>query len=239
MVAGDSGPPRELVKIYGLSPDLRFRAFPRAYRLELAEAFSGEGYGVRVFESLALASLAMEQSAPAALIIDWRAETLDLVRRYSGIMPVLVLTKHNVLLDVVSALKAGALDYVRLPCFFPEILARLQRGGATLNRGEVMRLGGLSLDLAKSQISIDGEGISLSDREARMLAALMRNPGQPVSREALMRVAGITKAKPTIVESYIKQLRKRAFIFQSAIKTHYKKGYSLLQNFEKNSDSPP
>ncbi|WP_413207875.1 helix-turn-helix domain-containing protein [Rhodospirillum sp. A1_3_36] len=74
---------------------------------------------------------------------------------------------------------------------------------------------------------IDGESVTMTEREARILAALIRCPGHPVPRETLMRVAGITTAKPTIVESYIKQLRKRHAFLRRALRTRYGRGYAF------------
>jgi DNA-binding response OmpR family regulator len=65
----------------------------------------------------------------------------------------------------------------------------------------------------------------MTEREARILSALLRCPNQSVSRDALMRIAGIRKAQPTIIESYIKQLRKSHALLRRCIRTRYGQGY--------------
>ena len=58
-----------------------------------------------------------------------------------------------------------------------------------------------------------------------VLATLLRCPDYPVSRENLMHAAAIHRAKPTIVESYIKQLRKKHALLRASLKTKYGRGY--------------
>ena len=197
----------------------------RAERLALTEAFRGEGYAVEYFADVALAMLALGRRSPDAVLIDWRPETLAFIERHGGLVPVLVLSRHGALLDVVRSFKAGAADYLRQPCYFPEILARVERARSTARVEERLSLGSLSLDVASGVAHIDGVSVPMTEREARMLAALIRCPEQPVAREALLRVAGITRAKPTIVESYIKQLRQRHALLRRCVRTRYGRGY--------------
>jgi len=57
----------------------------------------------------------------------------------------------------------------------------------------------------------------------------MRCPERPIHRKALMRTMGIDKtAKPTIIESYVKQLRKRHPLLRRCIGTKYGQGYVFI-----------
>lgn len=212
------------------APAIRPRLFiiglPRVLRLDLTDAFCAEGYAVSPYTDLRLAAAAVDRCAPEAILLDWMPGSLAQVERYGGLVPILMLTAHGPLLDVVRCLRAGAADYMRLPCHFPEVLARVERARATTTTHRRVSLGPVCLDVAGGEACIDGERVALTEREARMLAALMRCPGHPVAREALMRVAGITTAQATIVESYIKKLRKRHALLRHCLRTRYGRGYA-------------
>lgn len=207
-------------------PRIFLVGYARAYRLELSQAFEGEGYEVLTVEDTKLAAHALGQGCPDAILMNW-LPSLSFIERYSGLLPVLVASRHHTLLDVVQSLRAGAADYIRLPCYFPEILARVERAQAEAPTRR-LSIGGFSLDTAHAIAHIDGGAICLTKREARVLSALVRCPERPVSREALMRAAGIGDAKSTIIESYIKQLRKRHPLLRRAIRTSYGQGYAFF-----------
>lgn len=114
-----------------------------------------------------------------------------------------------------------------MPCYFPEILARVERAQADAPGRRCLTLGNLSLDVETAVAKIDETPVRMTAREARMLSALIRCPERPVSREVLMRVAGITNAKATIVESYMKQLRKRHPLLRRSVRTRYGQGYAF------------
>lgn len=186
-------------------PRLFIVGHSRVARLELAKAFRAEGYEVSVYTDVEWAARVFGQHSPDVVLLGWADGSLGFIERFGGLVPVLLLTEHNVLIDVVRSLRAGAADYLRMPCYFPEILARIERARVSNRTERQITLGTLSLDVASGVARIDGESVSMTVREARILAAMIRCPEHPINRETLLRVAGITHAKPTIVESYIKQ----------------------------------
>jgi len=210
-------------------PRIFLVGYPRGYRLELAAAFSDQGYQVSFYQDARLAAHTLSFECPDAVLMNWAVSppltTLEFIKRYGGILPVLVLSSHNVLIDVVQSLKSGAADYIRSPCFFPEILARVQRAQAALPLRKTLTIGKLALDVESGVAHIEQVSLQLTKREARILAALMRCPEQAVSREALMRVADITDAKSTIIESYMKLLRQKHPYLRYSILTRYGQGY--------------
>ncbi|MBD3661007.1 MAG: response regulator transcription factor, partial [Arenibacter algicola] len=206
--------------------------YARAYRLELTEAFREQGFEVLVYADAALAAMALEHHSPDVVLMNWSdgapMSTMKFVEQYGGILPVLVHSNHDVLFDVVRSLRAGAADYVRAPCFFPELLARVERAQAASPTMREVSSGGLSLNTASGVLHHDGGTIQLTDREARILGAMMKCPERPVSRENLMHIAAIKRAKPTIIESDIKQLRKKHPLLRDSLKTKYGKGYVFV-----------
>jgi DNA-binding response OmpR family regulator len=208
--------------------------YTRAYRMELCEAFREQGYRVTGYADMRLAEYAMkEQSHPDLILTDWLdresvGSTLVFVERYAGLVPVLVHSAHSLLINVVQSLKAGAADYIRQPCYFPEILARLERAQTHSSHTRRIDVGRVSLDVGSGVAHIDGQTIQMTEREACILAVLLRCPEHSINREDLMRAAGIRKAKPTIIESYIKQLRKRHDHLRRSVRTRYGKGYGYF-----------
>ena len=213
-------------------PRLFLVGYPRGYRLELADAFRQEGYTVAEFEDARLAAEKLGEALPDAALVQWSAagplSSLEFIERYGGLLPVLIHTRHNVLIDVVRSLRAGAADYIRQPCFFPELLARIERAQAAAPRRERLAVGELSLEVDSRVLRVGDEAIQLTGRETRILAALLRCPESPVSRSALLRTAGISGVKPTILESYAKQLRQKHPLLRRCIRTVYGRGYAFF-----------
>jgi two-component system, OmpR family, response regulator MtrA len=99
-----------------------------------------------------------------------------------------MLTARSDTLDVVAGLEAGADDYVRKPFELPELVARLR---AALRRTSVaatpvIQLGPLEIDEAGHTVRRDGLEIALSHTEFRLLAELVRRPGQVLTRDVLL-----------------------------------------------------
>ena len=101
--------------------------------------------------------------------------------------PVLVLTARDAVPDRIRGLDLGADDYVVKPVDLYELGARL-RSLVRRAHGQVqdsLRCGGVLLEPAARQVSLNGETVTLSTREFDLLQALMRNAGRVVSREQL------------------------------------------------------
>ena len=106
-------------------------------------------------------------------------------------VPVLVLTVRDGLDDKVTALDAGADDYMVKPFEPEELLARarahLRRSQApTPTQPAVVRSGQLEIDLARSLVTWDGEPVALTPTELRLLEVLLAHRGTLVTREKLL-----------------------------------------------------
>ncbi|MFN0244788.1 MAG: response regulator transcription factor [Planctomycetota bacterium] len=111
---------------------------------------------------------------------------LDVLRhvRSQSDVPVIVLSAKNDTAVKVRALELGADDYVTKP-FWPEellarVTARLRR--PSLERGNMIELAGLSIDVAGRLVRVDGAPVELTRVEFEMLLALARRPNQALSR---------------------------------------------------------
>ena len=98
--------------------------------------------------------------------------------------PILMLTARDAVEDRVKGLDSGADDYLVKPFAFAELLARLR---ALVRRqpqvlGRVLEVGDLKLDTTTLEVSRQGESISLTPKERRLLEYLMRHPNQVLTR---------------------------------------------------------
>jgi two-component system, OmpR family, response regulator QseB len=140
-------------------------------------------------------------------------EVLRDLRRRGEKAPVLVLTARDAVADRVSGLDAGADDYLVKPFDLDELHARVR---ALLRRSSgraepLLGVGGLRLDPASHEVSLDGAPVPLSAREFALLAALLEHPGRPMSRARLEeRLYGWSEqVESNAVEVHVHTLRKK------------------------------
>lgn len=138
-------------------------------------------------------------------------------------VPVILLTARDAVMDKVSGLDAGAVDYITKPFAIEELLARIRvalklhpaagraADGAGEEREGVLRWGLLTLDDARHQVKYDGQEITLTGREFLMLKTLLENKDIVLSRDTLLnRVCGYDFVGETnMVDVYIRYLRSK------------------------------
>jgi DNA-binding response OmpR family regulator len=111
-------------------------------------------------------------------------EVLKKMREHSDV-PVVLLTAKSQSVDKVVGLELGADDYITKPFDTKELLARikaiLRRFGRDGREG-LLRLGSLELDPNGYTVSRSGETLDLTPTEFKILALLMRRPGQAFTR---------------------------------------------------------
>ena len=120
-------------------------------------------------------------------------------------VPILMVSAKDDELDKIVGLELGADDYITKPFSVREVVARVK---ANLRKIEVnieaenayrnneekkaekkestIKIGNLVLDLEKYEVHIDGKVINLTLREFEVLKFLAQQPGQVVTREALL-----------------------------------------------------
>jgi DNA-binding response OmpR family regulator len=126
--------------------------------------------------------------------------------------PIIFLTARASETDRIVGLEIGANDYVVKPFFVRELIARIKlqfRNQAPPAR--VMEAGGLELDVASRQVRMNGEPLSLTATEFRLLEYLMSRPAVVFSREQLLNaVWGQDRAiTDRAVDVYILRLRQK------------------------------
>jgi two-component system, OmpR family, KDP operon response regulator KdpE len=154
------------------------------------------GYETVAVDTGSLALMQLASLSPDLVLLDLNLPDingLDILRRVrsSSFLPMIILSGYNQERDKVLALEAGADDYMVKPFSPEELVARVN---ALLRRIEwtpqieprlVVRH--LELDMPRRQASIRGKRLHLTPIEYGILVTLMRNPGQIVSHDELLR----------------------------------------------------
>jgi DNA-binding response OmpR family regulator len=127
-------------------------------------------------------------------------------------IPVIFLTARASETDRIVGLELGANDYIVKPFFIRELIARVKiqfRGQAAPTR--VLKSGGLELDRTSCRVKLNGNALSLTATEFRLLEFLMSRPGVVFSRDQLLdAVWGHDRAvTDRTVDVYILRLRQK------------------------------
>jgi len=156
-------------------------------------------------------------------------EVLRWLRRRGSEVPVLILTATDGVEDRVTALDAGADDYVCKPFDLDEVCARLRalHRRAVGSSSSLIRHGDIEIDTASRSVTIDKFLIPLSPKEFAIFQVLVENAGKPVPRDRLMSsIYGWDDAiGSNVLEVHIHHLRKK--IPTLTVKTVRGVGYRL------------
>jgi two-component system copper resistance phosphate regulon response regulator CusR len=139
-------------------------------------------------------------------------EVLRIMRAEHIAMPVLVLTARDAVTSRVSALDAGADDYLVKPFAFEELLARLRALArrATGPRWAPVTAAGLEISDDLS-VRFSDRRVTLSPREHALLVHLARRRGEVVSRQDLLRDVFGYEFDPgtNVIDVHLAHLRKK------------------------------
>jgi two-component system response regulator MprA len=185
-------------------------------RRMLDRTLSAEGYAVESAADGGEALAAVERSTPDLIVLDVGLPGLDGLAvsrrlRAKGLaVPVLVLTARDAVADRVAGLDAGADDYLVKPFATEELLARVR---ALLRRGkspeELLGFADLTLDVGTRVAQRGGTSVTLSEREADLLALLLRNTRRVVPREQAIAEIWQGNANANVVDRYVSNLRTK------------------------------
>jgi two-component system response regulator MprA len=185
-------------------------------RRMLDRTLAAEGYAVETAADGGEALAAVERSTPDLLVLDVTMPGVDglaVARRLRAkglAIPVLLLTARDSVPDRVAGLDAGADDYLVKPFATEELLARVR---ALLRRGkspeEVLAFGDLTLDTSTRAAHRGGRALALSEREADLLALLLRNARRVVPREQAILEIWQGDATDNVVDRNVSNLRRK------------------------------
>jgi two-component system, OmpR family, copper resistance phosphate regulon response regulator CusR len=152
--------------------------------------------------------------------------------------PVILLSSETAVEERVRGLNAGADDFLVKPFAVAELVARVQ---AVLRRRarpahDVFLYEDLEIFRVSHRVSRNVREIELSPREYSLLEFLLRNPGRPVSRTAIIEeVWGMDGAAITnVVDVYINYLRRKldGGADRPLIRTVHGVGYQIGGNYQ-------
>jgi DNA-binding response OmpR family regulator len=177
------------------------------------------GFAVSVARSGPDALMRARQERPDLIVLDLGLPELDglevtrRLRRDSGV-PIIMLTARDDETDKVVGLELGADDYVTKPFSPRELTARVR---AVLRRhagdigADVIRAGGLVLDVPRLRAEVDGRTVPLTATEFQLLAALARQPGRVFTRSQLLdAVHGEAfESYERAIDAHVKNIRRK------------------------------
>ncbi len=144
-------------------------------------------------------------------------------------LPVIILTARDNWSEKVSGIDAGADDYLTKPFYMEELLARIR---SVIRRtaghsSPVLSIKGLFLDTRSSKVSLDGNPITLTAHEFKLLEYLMHHPNEVIDRATLGEHIYAYNEDPdsNTIEVFIARLRKK--IPEGLIETIRGLGYRL------------
>jgi two-component system, OmpR family, KDP operon response regulator KdpE len=182
------------------------------YNYEVLTASNGE-------EALTIAA----QHAPGVIILDISLksepdgiEVCRRIREWSQI-PIIMLSVHSEEKTKVTALNAGADDYLTKPFGMEELHARIM---AILRRVIVessspmkpeITVGALRIDLVNRAVYVEEEEVHLTPKEYELLRLLATHPGKVITHKAILNAVWGPEysAMDHYVRVFVNQLRKK------------------------------
>jgi two-component system KDP operon response regulator KdpE len=154
-------------------------------------------YGYDVFEAAkGKEALTGSVSAhPDAIILDLGLPDMDgrevivKIRKRTKI-PIIILSVRDDPLEKITALDAGADDYLTKPFSVGELLARLKavmRRLLPLEKNQILRTGKLVADIASRRVTVGDNQVDLSPTEYDTLKLLLLNSGKVLTHKQILR----------------------------------------------------
>ncbi len=216
LVVDDESRMRKLVKDFLVKRDF-----------DVLEAENGEE-AVEIF---------FQQKEIALIILDVMMPKMDgwqvcrEIRRDSKV-PIIMLTAKGDERDELLGFELGVDEYISKP-FSPKILvARVEailRRANILNKEEVIQAGGIEVNKAAHQVTIDGNDVELSYKEFELLTYFIENQGIALSREKILNSVWNYDyfGDARTIDTHVKKLRSKMGEKGDYIKTIWGMGYKF------------
>ena len=167
-----------------------------AVRRFLRHLLEGGGFSILEAGNGQDALTALKRQHPDAVLLDLGlpdlsgVDVLRVLREWSKV-PVIMLSVQDAEQDIVTALDAGADDYLTKPFGTAELLARLRsalrravREGGT---DEIFSTGDLVVNLESRVVTVRGQLVSLTPTEYDLLKVFVQNAGRVLTHIHLLR----------------------------------------------------
>ena len=156
------------------------------------------GYGVTPAPDGEEAIRAWDRGRPDVVLLDLGLpgiDGLEVIRRIrrDATTPIIVLSARDREREKISALDAGADDYLTKPFGMGELHARVRvalrrsLGGSAASVDGAVTVGPLHLDPGRRRVTVAGEEVLFTPREYELLKTLLANTGRVIGRGRLLR----------------------------------------------------
>ena len=157
-------------------------------------------------------------------------EAVKTIRQYSQV-PIIMLTAKSEERDELQGFQLGIDEYISKP-FSPKILvarveALLRRSGTV--KTDSVQVGGIVLDKAAHQVTVDGKSVDLSFKEFELLTYFVENQGIALSRENILNHVWNYDyfGDARTIDTHVKKLRSKLGSKGEYIKTVWGMGYKF------------
>ena len=220
----------EQLKILVVDDEARMRKLVKDFLsvkgFTVLEASNGEEAVDLFFEQKDIALIILDVMMPK--MDGW--ETCRTIRKYSQV-PIIMLTARSEERDELQGFNLGVDEYISKP-FSPKILvarveAILRRSNAVSS--DLIEIGGIRIDKAAHQVTIDGQNSDLSYKEFELLTYFVENQGIALSREKILNNVWNYDyfGDARTIDTHVKKLRSKMGKKGDYIKTIWGMGYKF------------
>lgn len=223
----------EMLKVLVVDDETRMRKLVKDFLtvkgFQVIEAENGEEAVDLFFAQKDIALILLDVMMPK--MDGW--EVCKTIRQYSQV-PIIMLTARSEERDELQGFKLGVDEYISKP-FSPKIL--VARVEAILRRTkqagtDASDVGGIRIDKAAHQVTIDGEPVELSYKEFELLTYFVENQGLALSREKILNHVWNYDyfGDARTIDTHVKKLRSKMGEKGEYIKTIWGMGYKFEVN---------
>lgn len=190
----------------------------KEFKTYLKDLLTKNGFLVDGVSKGAEALKYIEKATPDLILLDLNlpdmtgeAVCMELRKLFPS-LPLIILTAKTDITDKLQGFNVGADDYITKPIVPAELIARVKaRLRQEKNGNGVLKVGDLTLDPQKVEVTRAGKKINLTPQEFKLLEYLMSNPGQVLRREMILnRIWSYAlHVESRVVDVYIGYLRKK------------------------------
>ena len=153
------------------------------------------------------------------------------IRKESKV-PIIMLTAKAEEQDELLGFELGVDEYISKPFSLKILVARVEailRRTNQLDRKEILSAGGIVIDKAAHQVTLDGKKVELSYKEFELLSYFLENQGIALSREKILNNVWNYDyfGDARTIDTHVKKLRSKMGDKGEMIKTIWGMGYKF------------
>ncbi len=216
---------------------------------------SKEGYSVSAFENPLEALKEIKNNPPDILLTDWLMPEMDgldvcktlKMNKETSHIPIIMITCKSEETDVVTALEIGADDYLIKPFRVKELIVRIKKyirrndpitgmlpandmlQAHVKNETNKIKINGLVIDQDNHTVILEGQRLSLTFSEFRLLELLASRPGKVFTRNQIIEngFGNDYYVTDRSVDDKVVGLRKKLGKYENMIETIRSVGYKF------------